>query len=426
MPTITMYGYLSILLLLSLLVPPSFCLGEGVDPKGRVLVGRYLASADADEREDILKAVEQLRVDCDRVIREWIELTADYTPVQPALYRKVISVGESKGEYFVYIPSSYTPDRSWPVVLALHGVGGRGLGQAMAWLKSSAHNDEFIFIAPPYGSGLWWEEAAEGFVMSVFDKAKTDYNIDTDRVYVTGFSSGGHGAWYLALRHPGLFAAINPIAGECPLPELLVNLMHVPVYIIHGTKDNVILVGAARDANSRLEKLDYDVVYKELPELRHKFPKSELGDVLDWFRGYRRTPDPGKVKFSTESTKYSMSYWIEITEFSGMVGKVAGIPKVVHGQLVMPDGVSETATVSAEIRENNEIYLHTREVRTLRLYLNDALINMGMPVHVYVNDKSVYSGRVNKSLRTLLDTARKRNDRRALFPAYIDLVVPSE
>ncbi|MFQ5956960.1 MAG: dienelactone hydrolase family protein [Candidatus Brocadiales bacterium] len=390
-----------------------------------MLVSRYLGNADAKEREDILKALEGLGADF-KGVKEWVAAAASYTPQQPGLHRRLVSIGERKGEYFVYVPSSYVPDKSWPAILALHGVGGSGYGQAMAWLKSSVHNDDFIFITPTYGTGLWWEQEAEKFVLSVLNQAKKDYNIDTNRIYLTGFSSGGHGAWYMALRYPALFAAINPVAGECPIPSLLANLLHVPVYIIHGARDTVILVEAARDASSRLERLNYNVVYKELPELRHKFPTAEVGEVLNWFRTNKRPLYPKRVEFSTEYTRYSMAYWIEITAFSGMVGQVYGIPGYVHGRMVRPEVFPETATIAAEIREGNEIYLTTQGIKALRIYLDDGLIDMENSVRVYINGRSVYFGKVCRSVRTLLDTVRKKNDRKASFAAHLDLRVPSE
>ncbi|OOP56260.1 MAG: hypothetical protein AYP45_10125 [Candidatus Brocadia carolinensis] len=411
---------------LFLLIPLSTSFGQDVDSMGRSLVNQYLVSTNGDERENIIKALDGLQFNFTQ-LKDWVNGSAHYTSQQPGLHRELVSVGDKKGEYFVYVPSSYRIDRAWPVVLALHGVGGSGYGQIMTWLKSSAHNDEFIFITPTYGSGLWWNEEAERLVLSVFDKVKQDYHIDTNRVYLTGFSSGGHGVWYFALRYPSLFAAINPIAAECLLPYFLVNLEHVPVYIIHGTRDSVIPVEAARDASSRLEKLNYTVVYKELSEQKHQFPVNEIAKVLDWFRMHKRTLYPKRIKFSTESTGYSFSYWIEITGFSELIGQVSGVSRDIAGRLVRPQGFSETATVVAEIKEeDNEVCLTTHEVNSVRLFLDEDLIDMERPLRVSINGKEVYCEKVRRSVQTTLDTVKKRNDQEALFSVCLDLCVPSD
>lgn len=404
----------------------SMCTGQDRESVGLLLVKQYLESADGEERKNILEDIDGLRVSFDE-IKEWVRTSSSCMPQQSGIHRELVSIGGKKGEYFVSIPSHYMPNRPWPAVLTLHGVGGSGYGQIMAWLKSSVHKDDFIFVAPTYGPGLWWNEEGERIVLSVIDKVKRDYNIDANRVYLTGFSSGGHGVWYFALRYPSLFAAINPIAGECPLPSLLGNLVHVPVYIIHGARDSVIPVEAARDVSSRLEKLSNNVMYQELPALRHQFPVDEIGKVLDWFLLNKRTPYPKKVKFSTESTRYSASYWTEITEFSGLVGQVSGVRRDALGHLEKLAGFSEMATIEADKRdENNEIYLTTHEVKSLRLYLADELVDREKPLNVFINGKLVYSGKTERDVRTMLDTVRKRNDREALFSACLDLKVPSE
>lgn len=133
------------------------------------------------------------------------------------------------------------------------------------------------------------------------------------------------------------------------------------------------------------------------------------------------------MKFSTESTAYSFSYWIEITGFSELVGQVSGVSRDIAGRLVRPQGFSETATVEAEIKEaDNEVYLTTHEVKTVRLFLEEEFIDMERPLRVFINGKEVYFEKVKKSVRTILDTVKRRNDRAALFSAYLDLSVPSE
>lgn len=424
--TILMHRSKFALLSFSLLIPLSISLGQDIESKGQSLVNEYLMSTSGEEQENIIKTLDRLQFRFDQM-KNWVTVSAHYAPHQPGLHRELVSVGEKKGEYFVYIPSSYDIDRPWPIVLALHGVGGSGYGQVMTWLKSSAHNEEFIFVAPTYGSGLWWNEEPERLVLSVLDKVKQDYHVDTNRVYLTGFSSGGHGVWYFALRYPSIFAAISPIAAECPLPYLLENLEHVPVYIIHGSRDTVIPVEAARDASSRLEKLNYKVVYKEFSELKHQFPVNAIAKVLDWFRMHKRTLYPKRIKFFTESTGYSLAYWTEITGFSELVGQVSGVRRDISGRLVRPQGFSEIAVVAVEIKEDgNEVCMTTNGVRTVRLFLEEKLIDMERPLRVTINGKTVYFEKVSRRVQAILDTVKRRNDREALFSACLDLSVPSE
>lgn len=423
---VTMRRYSPVFILFILFMIPGSCPGQTGEPDGRLLVRQYLESTNIHEMEDILKSLESLHADINK-IKEWIRISANYKAQQPGLQRNLVSIGERKGEYFVYVPAGYVPGKPWPTILALHGVGGNGLDSVMAWLKSSMHNDRFILVAPTYGPGLWWKDEAEGLILSVFHKTKQDYNIDANRVYLTGFSSGGHGAWYMALRYPDLFSAINPIAGECPMPSLLINLLHVPVYIVHGAQDAVIPVEAARDADSRLEGLHYNVLYREIPEMKHRFPLAETEKILNWFCAQKRLLYPKKIRFSTESTKYTSAYWLEILEFSELIGQTSGIQKDISGRPKRYEGLTVTASVDADIKDtSNEIYVAAHEIKAVRIYLDDELVDLERPLHVYINGKSVYRGKVERNLRALLDTVKKRNDREALFSAYLDFKVPSE
>lgn len=408
------------------LMTQSFCLGQERESHGRLLVREYLTSDNETEREAVLKKLNELPATFEEV-KAWLKLSHEYASQQPGLHRKFAPVGERKGEYFISVPSSYTPDRSWPMIVALHGAGGNGYEIAMKWLKATTQHDTFILVAPTYGSGLWWKEEPEQLVLSVLDKVKQSYRIDTNRIYLTGFSSGGHGVWYFGIRYPWLFAALNPIAGECPLPSLLVNLKNVPVFIVHGLKDTVIPVEAGRDASTRLERLHYNVLYQELPELKHQFPADEAEKVLEWFRMNKRMPYPKEIRFSTESSRYSSAYWIEITEFSELVGQVLGVYKDIAGKLARPEGTSETAKIEGVVQgKDNELYLTTYGIKALRLFLEDGFVDMGKPVRVYVNGKVVYSGKVEKNIRDMLDAARKRNNSEAWCSAYLDIKIPVE
>ncbi|MBZ0110769.1 MAG: dienelactone hydrolase family protein [Candidatus Scalindua rubra] len=370
-----------------------------------------------------MKSLDDLDISLDKV-KSWIRESSRYNVTKPGIYRKLAPVGERKGEYFLYVPTSYTPKKQWPAIVALHGVGESGYNQIRLWLSALHHNDEYIIIAPTYGSGLWWKEEAEQMVNSVINDVLKSFPINTNRMYLTGFSSGGHAAWYFAIRYPWLFAAINPIAGECPLPSLMSNLMHVPVYILHGVRDSVIPVEAARDAYARLQKLNYFVQYKELPEQTHSFPISETKAMLDWFRDKQRVVYPKKITFTTDSTKYTICYWIEITGFSEFVGHIYGMQRDEYGRLRKSDELPEAAQVKAYIHEQtNEINVSSYGVKALRLYLDDEMIDTKKPLHILINGKTVFLDTINVSIRSILETAKQRNDRKALFSKFIDLKV---
>ena len=77
-----------------------------------------------------------------------------------------------------------------------------------------------------------------GWIMNIIDEVCAEYAVDQDRIYVTGVSMGGHGAWYLAFQHPDRFAAVAPLCGRVDT-AWAETLKQVPAWVFHGSRDRV-------------------------------------------------------------------------------------------------------------------------------------------------------------------------------------------
>ena len=124
----------------------------------------------------------------------------------------IAGLGTGTQQVYVYVPSTYTPARDWPLVLALHGAGGPGTAAAAA----AAARDEWATIAESFGfivaapagsgsSGGWIAPYAPGsgpsdydLIAAVRDTLLAEYNINRARSYVWGYSAGGQVAHDLA------------------------------------------------------------------------------------------------------------------------------------------------------------------------------------------------------------------------------------
>jgi hypothetical protein len=125
---------------------------------------------------------------------------------------------------WVYLPDGYDPNRSepYPLIIFLHAQGGNGtdinlLIGASEGLPYFLYNKTFpvecIVIAPQTIGYSWygWEPTS---VKLAYDWAVKNYKVDTNRVYLTGFSTGGTGSCSTVAAYPGLFAAYLPIAPQ--------------------------------------------------------------------------------------------------------------------------------------------------------------------------------------------------------------------
>jgi poly(3-hydroxybutyrate) depolymerase len=190
--------------------------------------------------------------------------------------------------YRMYVPTTYTPSRAYPLIIALHGLGGTedsffdGYEQKFPPL---AEQHGYIVAAPlgfrvdgSYGWGLGnppadpatrrTQDFSEQDVMRVLQLVKEQYKIDESRIYLIGHSMGAIGTWKLAPKYPGIFAAIATFAGS-GAPATLEQIKHVPEFVVHGDADATVNVQGSRAMVAKARELGIDVKYIEVPGGSH-------------------------------------------------------------------------------------------------------------------------------------------------------------
>jgi predicted peptidase len=157
--------------------------------------------------------------------------------------------------YQLYLPPGYAADtRRWPLLLFLHGAGERGadfaaLARQVLPELAARRALPFILVAPQVPDGEIWTSPA---LAALLDRLATELRVDPDRVYLTGLSMGGFGAWELATAYPERFAAVVSISGGGnPVPAC--RLRDVSVWLVHGQQDDVIPVQESEVLARRLQ-----------------------------------------------------------------------------------------------------------------------------------------------------------------------------
>lgn len=160
--------------------------------------------------------------------------------------------------YRIHIPPSYDETKPAPVVIALHGGGGKGKNMqklTLGGFNRLADREGFIVVYPD-GIGRHWNDGREGvnyrahrekiddagFISALIDRLTGELNIDRERVYATGISNGAMMSYRLACELPEKFAAIAPVAGAMPLnlSSRCSTSRPVPVLIIDGKDDPMV------------------------------------------------------------------------------------------------------------------------------------------------------------------------------------------
>lgn len=233
------------------------------------------------------------------------------------LDRRVSAAGQSH-HYQVFVPFSYTAAQRWPVILFLHGAGERGddgllpthvgLGAAV---RQNAARFPAIIVFPQMPPDSQWTGASAQTAIAALEQVSREFQVDSDRVYLTGLSMGGFGVWYLAYRYPSRFAALVPICGFVtpffpsvrpftpvvppdsgpPFDALARQLRRVPTWIVHGEIDGAVPVEQSRQAAAAFKAVGAPMLYLEVPGTNHNVWDATYGSpsIMSWLFAQRRS-----------------------------------------------------------------------------------------------------------------------------------------
>jgi predicted peptidase len=149
--------------------------------------------------------------------------------------------------YLLYQPENYTQDgKKVPLMLFLHGRGESNgpLSIVAKWgppqrLAAGEHM-KYLVVSPQCPrESFWSNDDQQTRLLELLKHIKQTYNIDEDRIYLTGLSMGGFGTWRLAAEHTDMFAAAVPVCGKGD-PKQGAALTQLPIWAWHGTEDNAV------------------------------------------------------------------------------------------------------------------------------------------------------------------------------------------
>jgi predicted esterase len=325
----------------------------------------------------------------------------------------------------LYVPANYRPEHRYGLVICLHGTGFTGDSYLERW--QTRLGDAYILACPTFTHGNWWTRSAEDLVLATMRAITKTYHIDPDRVFLTGMSNGGIGAYLIGAHHAARFAAVVPMAGglDHVLMPFLENFRHTPLYIIHGKQDQVMPVELSRSIVDTLTELEYQHVYREHDRVHpvaggHFFPREELPELVAWLGRQQRDPYPKTITVVQDASHLLPFAWarIDATE------RIASFSEALVDHQDEAIRKRQYARLEAEIQTPNRIVVRTQRVRRYTLFLNEKLLDLTRAVTVVTNDSATYTGPVKQSARTLLREARLRQDPRAVYPASLTLDVP--
>ncbi len=395
----------------SLSISPGVYAAEADD-----LVKCFWQSADDRVRSELIDASRDVAE-----LYSWLKnaprYDADVPTGEQVLSRTAIDGTEFP--YMVFIPENYDATQSYSVEFVLHGGISRPKPEPgdNFWQRSFdrvRQEDRITVVPSSWLETFWWQDRQAENLPAILRDLKKTYNIDENRVTLTGISDGGTGAYFFAFKQPTEWAAFFPYIGH---PGVLrnpqsgggyrlyfENLMSKPLFIVNGENDRLYPAASLGSFIQILEDENVDHIWRIIEEGGHNtdWLPDELEAIEQFKSDNPRDPFPESVQWVTDRVdRYNRNHWIRIDETAE----------------------DDTPSLLRVDRIGNRFAIDARGVTKFTLLLNPNEVDFGSPIQVTQNDKILFSGLVEQSKDTLLDWAQRDLDRTALVTAELRIAI---
>lgn len=512
-----------VLLLAAAVLTTSAPIGAAEGPVDDAFAAFWAASSPA-EAATSARVLAKSGVDFDTAFA-WLKAGRPYKADVPrGVQRLVRKNGGTDFPYSLDVPVTYDPAKAYQVRVQLHGgVGRPEPGTRGDGSIGTLGGVEQIYVLPQAWAGAeWWAAAQDENLPAVLDHVKRTYNVDENRVAMSGVSDGGTGAFYVAMRDTTPYASFLPLNGfilvlrnaDLGITGALFphNMTNKPFFSVNGGRDPLYPAARVEPVMAGFAKGGLIHVYKPQPEAGHNTAwwPTVKGDFETFVREHPRVPHPARLTWQTDSaSSRNRAHWLVIdrlaparegdplpdindvvtgtdasfgTRTAGMKVTEVVTGSNAHGMGLragdvvrainardLPEGLGledflgiytagEPLRFAVErdgqrvelrgnyaptpmprvsplfphrepggrvdvTREGNTIRATTRGVAAFTLLLSPDVIDFGRPVTVVADGRTVFEGRVQKSLDTLLTWAARDNDRTMLYAAAVPIAL---
>jgi pimeloyl-ACP methyl ester carboxylesterase len=410
--------------------------------KTRDNVRRYLVSDTDAEREAALQKIESEEAGT-------LEIITKILPVMKPVYAMTQQPVEGKPGYYqmqtpafgnlsafnycVQLPPEYDPNRKYPLIISLHGEMTTPEQQTDWWAGNwregrrtgHATRHGYIVMAPLWNvngsSGYDYSAAAHAAVLYSYYDVLRHFSVDVDRVFLTGYSSGGDAAWDIGISHPDLWAGVMPIvaSGRKYTRYYPLNARYVPLYFVTGELD------ASVNRNMNYYNFNrylmagntenYQCTVVTYIGRGHESFSDEILHLIDWM-GRQRRVFPNR-NFAVHSLRPwdNFFWWVE--------GQFPASAMINPSD--WPDTGGPTPNFGPRLEGNtnsrNRVQVKSTAAKTT-IWLSPELVNFDERVEVQLNGRRTSaSGLIEGKLVDLLEDVRTRHDRQHPFWLKITL-----
>ncbi len=348
-------------------------------------------------------------------------------PLIPGFFKLDVSVTPDQPDatYLAQLPPEYDPSRRYPMIVSLHAVGMDPEMQIDWWAggrperHGQAGRNGYIVIAPAWTveHQRQYEGSARehAVVLGCVRDACRRFSVDTDRVFLTGHSTGGDAAWDIGVSHPDLWAGIMPISAEAlyACKFYTDNARQLPIYVVLGELDGG-RIGRDAMVLDRYLKNGYNTTVVEYLGRGHEHFVDEQLPLLDWMSRCKRSfPVPREREFTvaTMRTTDNRFWWAEVQNLP---------PNAAVTNWPAPRG-TKPLLIHGAAPNNNNVSLTAGNAGTI-FWLSPDMVNFNTHINVMLGGRRANGvpATIKPSIETMLEDIRVRGDRQHPFWARVE------
>ncbi|MBO4430442.1 MAG: alpha/beta hydrolase [Bacteroidaceae bacterium] len=337
---------------------------------------------------------------------QWIADTKEIYQQAWETHRLVIG---SEIMSFWYTTYGTKPADGYSLFISLHG-GGNAPAQLndSQWenQKQLYQPQNSVYLAPraPYDDwDMWFKPDLDQFYASLIQMCVAYLDVNPDKVYLIGYSAGGDGVWRMAPRMADTWAGASMMAGH-PGDVSLLNLRNTPFMVWCGALDAA--YNRNRECTQRgieldsLHTADPNGYLHETHIVEGKPHWMDLEDAaaLPWLQQYQRNPYPTQIVWRQEEVTHPHFYWLTVPE----------------------DQLQRGKTVRLSLK-GNTVNISQCDYTQLTLHFNDQMVKLDKPVIIKYKGKTIFKGKLPRTLANLQSSLAERNDLRYMFPAQVTI-----
>lgn len=327
-------------------------------------------------------------------------------------------------KYLLQAPAEYHVGREYPVLIVLNQVGQKPSDILQNW-STLARNHGYFLVAPTWeinvGKAYTFTDVEQAAVLDVVRDLKRKFQIDPDRVFLSGFGEGGNMAFDVGLAHPDLFAGVAPIGGAPRYfaGSYLENAALLPFYTVCGDmafdpyKPKNYMNEVIRPMYERWVAKGFACLYVEYRGRTAEWFEGELPYIFDWMsRKKRATANPLLPACSTMRPGDNRFWWLSGDDMSSANIKAlatwnssAPNPGYLGGEL---------------IARENRLQLKCKGFKKLTVWIGPGMVDISKPVKAYVNLTPYPLIKVTPRLDVLLEDFFQRGDRKQVYFAKLE------